>query len=246
VTAVQYQLGGIIGVVLAGCLGGCAHRSGAGLANTAWRLESLGATAVLDRVEATLEFPDTGKVAGKGSCNSFFGSVKISGSSISFASLGSTRMACAEPVMDQESKYLQALEGAERFRIDGTTLLIYVKGLDQPLRFTSTRPAKASGAEPFRAVGTEPFWALEIDSTGFLFKTPDNISGVHWPPSAPLVTRDTLRWVRKTRHGEIEARIWPGQCSDGMSDRTWEYSAEVRIDTTRYSGCAESSPRLQP
>jgi uncharacterized membrane protein len=242
-TAVEYALRGIIGVVVAGCLGGCAHRSADGLTNSVWRLESLGGMRVLNRVEATLEFPETGKVAGKGSCNGFFGSVKISGSAISIDSLGSTLMACMQPIMDQEVKYLKALELAERFSIEGTTLLIHVRGVADPLRFTRAEPARASQAEPFRAVGTEPFWALEIDSTGFRFRTPDDTSGTLWPPSTPLVSGDTLRWVQKTERGEIEARIWPAQCSDGMSDRTWEYSAAVRIDTTKYNGCAESRAR---
>jgi heat shock protein HslJ len=111
-----------------------------GLSGTTWLLEDLGGAGVLDRVEATLEFPETGKVAGKGSCNRFFGSVEISGASISFGPLGSTRMACVEAVMNQEAKYFEALQGAERFRVDGTTLLIYAKGLDHPLRFIRTKP----------------------------------------------------------------------------------------------------------
>ena len=37
--------------------------------------------------------------------------------------------------MDQETKYLRALEGAERFAIEGTTLTVYSQGLDKPLRF---------------------------------------------------------------------------------------------------------------
>jgi uncharacterized membrane protein len=244
-TAVEYALRGIIGVIVAAGLSGCAHRSADGLTDSVWRLESLGGTRVLDRVEATLEFPETGKVAGKGSCNGFFGRVRISGSSISFASLGSTLMACMQPIMDQEAKYLKALEQAERFSIQGTTLLIHVRGVAEPLRFTRAQPAKVSQAEPFRALGTEPFWALEIDSTGFRFRTPDDTSGVLWPPSSPLVTGDTLRWVQKTDRREIEASIWPAQCSDGMSDRVWEYSAAVRIDTTKYSGCADSRARRQ-
>ena len=148
--------------------------------------------------------------------------------------------------MDQESKYLKALEQAERFRIEGTTLFIYLKGLDQPLRFTDTRLGKESRTEPFRAVGTEPFWALDIDSTGLRFRTPDDTSGVHWPPSSRVVTGDTSRWIAKTVRGKIEARIWPAQCSDGMSDRTWEYAATVRVDTTSYTGCAESRAQRQP
>jgi len=110
------------------------------LLGTSWRLEDLGGAGVLDRVEATLEFPDTGKVAGSGSCNRFFGSVDISGESIRFGSLGSTRKACEETVMNQEGEYLKALQDAERFRLDGSILLIYIRGMAKPLRFVRKEP----------------------------------------------------------------------------------------------------------
>lgn len=60
---------------------------------------------MLDRVQATLEFPEPGKTAGSGSCNRFFGAVEIAERKISFSSLGSSRMACAEAVGIQEGKY---------------------------------------------------------------------------------------------------------------------------------------------
>jgi heat shock protein HslJ len=136
----------LVGLVVAGCAGRDAHvpptaPSGeAGLVGTAWRLEDLGGAGVLDRVEATLEFPEAGKVAGSGSCNRFFGTVEISGESIKISPLGSTRMACAEAVMNQEGKYLKALQDAERFTRDGPALLIYCKGMAQPLRFMPKEP----------------------------------------------------------------------------------------------------------
>lgn len=111
-----------------------------GLAGTAWRLEDLGGAGVLDRVEATLEFPEAGKVAGSGSCNRFFGAVQISGESIKISPLGSTRMSCVEAVMNQEGKYLKALQDAERFTRDGSALLIYCKGMAKPLRFMPKEP----------------------------------------------------------------------------------------------------------
>jgi heat shock protein HslJ len=51
-------------------------------------------------------------------------------------------MACAEAVMNQEAKYLKALEGAERFTRNGSTLLIYSKGLEAPLRFLAKEPSR--------------------------------------------------------------------------------------------------------
>ncbi len=110
------------------------------LAKTAWRLESLGGAPVLDQVEATLSFPETGKVSGLGSCNQFFGSVKIEGEKISFGPLGSTRKACPEPISNQEASYLQALQAAERFTLEGATLSIHSKGMEEPLRFARVSP----------------------------------------------------------------------------------------------------------
>ena len=68
--------------------------------------------------------------------------VQVSGQSITFGPLGSTSMACAEAVMNQEAKYLKALRGAERFTRNGSTLLIYSKGLDAPLRFLAKEPSR--------------------------------------------------------------------------------------------------------
>ena len=111
-----------------------------GLEGTGWRLEDLGGARVLDHVEATLEFPGAGRVGGSGSCNRFFGTVEISGESIRFGPLGSTRMSCEEAVMNQEEMYFQALEGAERFTLEGKTLLIYSQGTEKPLRFALREP----------------------------------------------------------------------------------------------------------
>jgi len=110
------------------------------LLKTTWLLEDLGGAGVLDRARATLAFTEPGRVAGNSSCNRFFGSVTLSGQSITFGQLGSTRMACVAAVAAQEAKYLKALMDAERFVLDGSVLLIYAKAMDKPLRFTRTTP----------------------------------------------------------------------------------------------------------
>jgi putative lipoprotein len=108
-----------------------------GLEGTSWRLEDLAGESVGgDGPEGTLEFPEAGKVAGRAFCNRYFGKVEISGSSIKLGPIGSTKMACEEPAMARESRFLAALEKAERFTLDGTTLLISFSGSEKPLRFT--------------------------------------------------------------------------------------------------------------
>jgi uncharacterized membrane protein len=99
-------------------------------------------------------------------------------------------------------------------------------------------------AGEWRALGTEPFWALDIDSTGLRFRTPDDTVGTRWPPVTPSVEGDTIRWAGETEHAPVEVHIWPGRCSDGMSDRVWPYVAVVRVEGATYRGCAESRSRV--
>jgi heat shock protein HslJ len=115
------------------------------LAGSEWLLQDLGGLGVIDNIQATLAFPEAGKVAGNGSCNRFFGSAEVSGDALKLGPLGSTRMMCPEAVMNQETKYLSALQAAERFEGKDAYLLIYSKGLEKPLRFTRITPSKPAG-----------------------------------------------------------------------------------------------------
>ncbi len=110
------------------------------LVGSEWQLEDLGGRGVLDRVPATLAFPEAGRVAGNSSCNRFFGSYTLMQDKVAFGQLGGTRMACAEAVGDQEARYLDALQKAQRLEVQGKTMLMHVQGLEKPLRFTRTKP----------------------------------------------------------------------------------------------------------
>ena len=107
----------------------------AGLAGTKWMLEDIGGSGVVEGVRATLEFPAADRAVGNGSCNRFSGGVTIGDSTIAFSRMISTKIACAPAVMAQETKYLQALQGAERYAQNGASLEVYAKGMDKPLRF---------------------------------------------------------------------------------------------------------------
>jgi heat shock protein HslJ len=114
------------------------------LPGTEWLLEDLAGGGVIDNVQATLNFPDATKVAGNGSCNRFSGPAVVGGSAIKLGPLASTRMACPEAVMNQETKYLNVLQAAERYEWKDPYLLIYCKDHEKPLRFT--RVAKQAPA----------------------------------------------------------------------------------------------------
>ncbi len=124
---------------------------------TAWRLENLAGAGVVDRIQATLEFPQEGRANGNGSCNRFNGVVTIEGETIKFGGIAATRKACPEAVMNQEEAYFAALRDAERFESDGKTLSIFATGRDQPLRFiasqaTATRSGISRSSGPAGAL----------------------------------------------------------------------------------------------
>src|SRR4029453_9789045 len=93
----------------------------------------------------------------------FFGSATISGDTIALGSLGATKMACPEPIMEQEKRYLEALGNATRFAIQGKTLSIWTKGSDKPLTCTrggSLRRGEGRGARHFPTREPLPLLAL--------------------------------------------------------------------------------------
>jgi heat shock protein HslJ len=106
---------------------------------TEWRLERLGGEPVLATAPATLAFPEAGRVAGRGTCNRFFGSVSLSGEQVRFDPLGATRMACQPDTMEQESRYLAALQQAQRMERQGDTLTLHLADGGPPLRFVRVR-----------------------------------------------------------------------------------------------------------
>ena len=110
------------------------------LVGTEWRLQALGETPALPQVEATLAFPESGRVAGFSSCNRYFGTYTLVQDKIAFGQMGMTRMACIGAAGEQEARYMAALQKAQTLRVDGVTLLITVDGQDKPLRFSRSKP----------------------------------------------------------------------------------------------------------
>lgn len=108
------------------------------LVGTEWRLEDLGGRAVVDGSPATLAFVEPGRVAGRATCNQFHGPLVTDGERVVRAGpFAGTRMACADDVRaEQETRYLRALGEAERVEHREPYLLVHVRGLERPLRFT--------------------------------------------------------------------------------------------------------------
>ncbi len=104
-----------------------ATTSGAGaaeLAGSEWRPVEIGNLQVPPGAELFVRFAGEGKLEGHGGCNRFFGSYKIAVDRVETGPLGATRMACPEPIMEREMRFLQALDNARRFVRDRIDLVL--------------------------------------------------------------------------------------------------------------------------
>ncbi len=118
------------------------------LENTEWLLEDLGGSGVVDQVQTTIRFGDDDRITGAGGCNRYFAGFEREGDRLSIGVIGSSQMLCPPAVMEQEERFLQAIEAAQTVRLDGPFLYIDSEGLEQPLRFTQIRDADAAANIP--------------------------------------------------------------------------------------------------
>ncbi len=98
-----------------------------------WLAEDIDGGGVIDNLQTVLELAPDGQVSGMAGCNRFGGKASIDGSALSFGDLFSNEMACAPAIMDQESKFLDALERVASYRLDnarGKLILLDAEGND--------------------------------------------------------------------------------------------------------------------
>jgi heat shock protein HslJ len=130
------------------------------LANTQWRLSSFGSsgslTSVLRGTSISLNFGPDGRVSGNAGCNSYAGDYRVREESISFSRLVSTKRACIDDAANrQESRYLSALESANRFQLRDDRLTIHYGDGGNTLNFVndSAVPDGGRGEEsPLRVI----------------------------------------------------------------------------------------------
>lgn len=100
------------------------------LFNTDWEVVyyNNGAQAVvsvLDGTSMTAVFGDDDSLSGNAGCNTYGAGFEVDGESMTIEQPISTRIACAQPIMDQEFAYLQALTQAATFELGEDTLTLH-------------------------------------------------------------------------------------------------------------------------
>ena len=81
------------------------------------------------------------RVSGNGGCNRIMGSFEITDDQLRLPGMASTMMACASG-MEQERRFMQALEKIQHFRISGSQLELLDASNTVLMRFGSEAPAK--------------------------------------------------------------------------------------------------------
>lgn len=94
-------------------------------------------------------------------------------------------------------------------------------------------------SETIRVVGTEPFWNAVIKEGELTYSTPEELDG-----KSTFVTRFAGN-SGLAFHGTLAAQpldlvITRGNCSDGMSDRTYPFTATLQLGEEQREGCAWS------
>lgn len=80
-----------------------------------WRVEEVGGQAVIAESETSIAFDLDGRVHGNSSCNRFFGTFTLTGEGVTISDTGGTMMACDPGLMEQEQRFLSALDAVRRF-----------------------------------------------------------------------------------------------------------------------------------
>jgi len=106
-------------------LHGCGGEPRSLLEGPEWRVEGIAGEPVPEDIEVTIGFLEEDRIAGSGGCNRFMGGYTLTGEGLSIGQVASTMMACPEPAMAVEQRFLRLLEAVARFDIspDGALIL---------------------------------------------------------------------------------------------------------------------------
>jgi heat shock protein HslJ len=79
-----------------------------------------GSTEIVE-VGVSAEF-DGSSISGTSGCNQYNATYEASGNEISFGPIGGTQMACPDPEMSVEARFLQLLESVATFEVEGRSM----------------------------------------------------------------------------------------------------------------------------
>jgi heat shock protein HslJ/uncharacterized membrane protein len=102
-----------------------------------WRLQDIEGIGPIEGIDATIQFNPLGTMSGHGGCNRFSGNAELGESTINVGPVASTKMACADPIDDQEMRFLDALSRAQAWQLEKGVLSFLAADGAPLLRFVA-------------------------------------------------------------------------------------------------------------
>lgn len=100
------------------------------------------------------------------------------------------------------------------------------------------RPYAGIGEEEvLHFTGTEPFWGGEVSGGTLTYSTPENIDGTQIAVER-FAGRNGLSFSGTLEGAQFVMAVTPGECSDGMSDRTYPFTVTLQVRGEQRQGCA--------
>lgn len=113
-----------------------------------------------------------------------------------------------------------------------------VAAMPAPTPTPDAKPQPSPVPAKFQATGTEPFWGASVDGATLTYTTPEFPNGIR----ITVARRDSggSADYSGTLDGKpLTLKVAPGQCSDGMSDRIYPFTAVREIGPDIARGCAK-------
>lgn len=113
---------------------------------------------------------------------------------------------------------------------------------DAPAPEPAPPPAADPGAEfkvDFSVAGNEPFWRIDIKGQTLTLVGPwaENVDPDVATNAGLAATADSAIWTAQAGTTPVVVKVTRGECSDGMSDAKYLYSAEVTWGSETLKGC---------
>ena len=112
-------------------------------------------------------------------------------------------------------------------------------------------PGDSSDNQPFSGIaadedlqltGTEPFWGGKLSGGTLTYTTPENSDGIALEVER-FAGRGGLSLSGALGGQGLDVMVTPGECSDGMSDRTYPLTVTLKLGEDTRNGCGWSDVR---
>ena len=130
-------IAGIAFVTMQGKQLGQLGSSGAEITGIKWLAVSVGEEAIPANSGIYIQFEVDGSIEGHAGCNGFFGSLEQRGSGVGVGPLGTTRMACPDPIMSRELTFIDAVQKMASFQSTSDSLSLLNEENDVLVEFVA-------------------------------------------------------------------------------------------------------------